>query len=405
MRGTEGHGVFERRRGWRYLTLGALVVAVMALAACGGSDKSDSGGSASSGSNNADASATNASSGGATQAAAAVKAAEAVPAFTPPGPAIDASKAKGKTVLYLSLDNSIPLQQTISKALGTAGKQVGVKVLVCDGKGNPADQNRCMQQAISQKVDVIVIESVSSSLLAAPIKQAAAKGIKVISSTERDEGVPPQGAGIAATTSFKYKEAAVQMAQWAIADSKGKANMLAVQAPDVPNGQDMRTGMEQTFKQECPDCKLSFVQNRVSDWASQMGTLVRTQLTKNHDIDYVLPFYDAMAQFVAPAIRQAGAASRVKVASFNATPAVMQQVKDADIVQADVGSSGDWLGWGEMDQSLRLMVGAKPVQATGVPLRIFDQDNIGSIDLSAPEISWYGGDAFEQGYRKLWGLN
>lgn len=408
MRGMQARSATEWRHRWRLVVLGALAVAMLALVACGSDDdKSDSAsaGGASTAQSSEPADSADAGASGVETAAAAVKAAEAVPTFEAPGPAFDASKAKGKTVFYLSLDNSIPLQQTISKALAKAGETVGVKVVVCDGKGNPNDQNRCMQSAIAQKVDAIVIESVSSELLAAPIKQAADKGIKVISSTERDEGVPPQGEGIAATTSFKYTEAAVQMAQWAIADSDGKANALAVQAPDVPNGKDMREGMEATFKELCPDCKLTFVQSRVSDWANKMSTLVRTQLTKNRDIDYVLPFYDAMAQFVAPAIRQAGAANRVKVASFNATPAVMKQVSAGDIVMADVGSSGDWLGWGEMDQALRLIVGEEPVQKTGVPLRLFDQSNISSIDLSSPEIDWYGGNAFEEGYRELWGVN
>lgn len=402
-RTTEGehmHTVLEgtgktRRRSRRAAVLAAAAAVAVGAAACGSDDGGGGGGGSASGAG--------AGGPGVTAAREAVDAAKAMPEFKAPGPAFDASGASGNTVFWLSVDNSIPIMQTLGDAIEEAGREVGVSVVNFDGKGSATEFNRGMEQAISRKVDVIILESVSSELLAAPIRRAKAQGIKVIASTERDESVPALNEDADAVTSFKYKEAGELMANWAIADSGGEANVVAIQSSDVVNGQDVRAGMEEQFQKNCPDCEVEFIETQIPDWASRLGTLTRSQLTQNPDVDYVIPFYDGMAQFVAPAVRQAGAAERVKIVSFNATPVIMQMLKRGEIVAADVGGANDWLAWAEMDQALRLMVGEEPVANTQVPLRLFDDGNIDSIDLEADEATWYG-TAFKDEYRKLWGV-
>jgi len=60
-------------------------------------------------------------------------------------------------------------------------------------------------------------------------------------------------------------------------------------------------------------------------------------------------------------------------------------------------------GWALADQFIRVVTGSKPLDDTKVGLRMFTAQNIGSIDLSAPESTWYGVD-YESGYKKLWGV-
>src|SRR5262245_52714046 len=49
------------------------------------------------------------------------------PKFTPPGPAFDASKARGKTIFYIPLNNSIPFDNLITQASRQAAQAAGVK--------------------------------------------------------------------------------------------------------------------------------------------------------------------------------------------------------------------------------------------------------------------------------------
>ena len=38
-----------------------------------------------------------------------------------------------------------------------------------------------------------------------------------------------------------------------------------------------------------------------------------------------------------------------------------------------------------------------------MPVRMFDTDNITSIDLTANPATWYGGASYQADYEKLWG--
>ncbi len=105
-----------------------------------------------------------------------------------------------------------------------------------------------------------------------------------------------------------------------------------------------------------------------------------------------------------PAIQSANKAAQVKVASFNATASVMEQLARGEIVGADVGNPNVWWGWAIADQALRLMTGQQAVKDENIPTRLFTRDNIKSIDLKATEDNWYGPADLRGEYQKLWKL-
>jgi hypothetical protein len=121
-------------------------------------------------------------------------------------------------------------------------------------------------------------------------------------------------------------------------------------------------------------------------------------------VGYILPLYDGMVTFMVPGIRAANALSRVKISSFNATPAVMQQISSSGDVLSDVGIGSVRYGWGWADQTFRVLSGVPAVTDENLPVRLFDASNIGTIDLSASTDSWYGTVDYRSAYRKLWGL-
>lgn len=75
------------------------------------------------------------------------------PQFVAPGPPVDASKAKGKTVFYLAVTLSIPVVASLVRALKEAGEAAGVNVQPFDGKGSPAEFARGVDIAIARKVE------------------------------------------------------------------------------------------------------------------------------------------------------------------------------------------------------------------------------------------------------------
>ena len=101
--------------------------------------------------------------------------------------------------------------------------------------------------------------------------------------------------------------------------------------------------------------------------------------------------------------RSPSSAARALVAP--ATPSVLQSLKNNDVVAANVGANPEQYGWSFADQSLRLLSGQEPVKDVKLPLRVFTRNNIDSIDLKAPQQTWYGNVDFKSAYQKLWGLN
>jgi ribose transport system substrate-binding protein len=110
-----------------------------------------------------------------------------------------------------------------------------------------------------------------------------------------------------------------------------------------------------------------------------------------------------MSQFAAPGITAAGKTGKVHIATFNGTPFVMKMLQTGNIVDFEVGENLDWIGYGNMDQNMRILAGLKPVKTEHLALRAFTKDNINQAG-TPPKVNVGYGTAYLKGYRKLWGI-
>jgi ribose transport system substrate-binding protein len=140
-----------------------------------------------------------------------------------------------------------------------------------------------------------------------------------------------------------------------------------------------------------------------NDWASKMQTAVQSALVKDPSANYIIPVFDGMVQFAAPAVTAAGAADRVRIASYNATPSVLRMMQDGNVITMNSGESYDWLGYALADQLLRVLTGTKPVTSEKVPLRAFVKSNVAETG-TPPAVNKGYGDAYLTGYKQLWGV-
>ena len=167
-------------------------------------------------------------------------------------------------------------------------------------------------------------------------------------------------------------------------------------------------GIQSEVKKLCPSLSMPSVQNvLIPDWPTKLSTTTRSLLTANPNLNYILPLYDGMTIYMVPAINGILAAkNKVKVASFNATPVVIQNelVKQSPLA-ADVGGPNQWYGVALADQALRVLAGQPPVANENVPLRLFTRDNVATIDPKKDESTWYGSVNPICEYHKLWGLS
>jgi ribose transport system substrate-binding protein len=162
----------------------------------------------------------------------------------------------------------------------------------------------------------------------------------------------------------------------------------------------MVSGIKREFATYCSNCKVRFINVPGTDWSTRIQPNVQGALNADPSINYILPIYDSMSQFVVPAITITGAQDRVKIATFNGTPFVLGLVQQGH-VEMDLGENLDWIGHGIMDSEMRMACGLPPPADAHIPFYIFDAHNAKDAG-TPPQLSTGYGNAYLDGFRKLW---
>ncbi len=382
----------SRPRGLASLVL--LAVVAVLLAACGSSSSSSSSSSsgASSGTSSSSGSSSSSASSGVAQAQQAVAKAEQEPTWTGPTSKVDIAKAKGKTVYYVSLTEEIPALHEWGVVLAQQLKEAGVSTQKCDAKGSPDGITSCLQQALSSHPDVIVAQALDTKFIASYIARAKAAGIKFITAQTGTPGVPTIPGDVAEVT-FDYPAVGKMLADWFVADSGCKAGgpqIITSTSSRQPSAAEV-AGIQSEVKSLCPSLSVPSVQNvLIPDWPTNLSTLTRSLLTQNPNLKYMLPLYDGMTIYMVPAISgNLTWAKSVKVASFNATPVVMQnELAKSSPLAADVGGPNQWYGVALADETLRVLSGAtaggqreRPAASVHAPEHRLDRRQEGRVDV------------------------
>jgi ribose transport system substrate-binding protein len=325
-----------------------------------------------------------------------------IPRFEAPGPAFDISGAKGKKVLNIPASSANPFLASIDEGMREVARRAGIEWIQYENQGDPADWGRGIDQAVTQRADVIVLNAPDANLLAPQLRRARKAGIKVVSAHLYDEEMEhPEE--VDAFSFAPFIEAAELEAKWTIADSDGKADVLLVSSNDFDVSPVQRDAMLEVFEQRCPECRTKVVDVPSKDWAAKVQTTVQSALLANPKITHVIPFYDSMAQFVGAALQSASNGSKVKVVTFNGTPSILKMLQDEKSVVMDVGEDPRWIGWQTMDQVMRVMTGEPVVRAENA-MRIFDETNVDEAG-TPPKLGEGYGDAYVSGFEELWGLS
>jgi ribose transport system substrate-binding protein len=389
--------VKSSRTGLAMLATGVLAAAV---AGCGGGSKDNSSTAAT---GNATAAATSATDAGVAYAKAQIAKARAVPQFVAPGPPIsDISKVKGKKIFVIPQQSDVSIIADVGKIMKGIAQQAGAQYIDCPNQGRPDQWAQCVNQAVAQKVDVIVLNFAPDPLVLQPqLAKAQAAGIPVVMNHLYDEGdaLPPK---VDAQVAVGFNRAARLEADWMIADSNGKANVLALPAMEVHPSKGIIDSIKDEFAKHCPACKLTTINIPLVDAATKTQSTVQSALVKDPTINYVNPTYDFAVQYVAPAITAARATGKVKVVTWNGTDFALKMLKQGQ-VSMDVGEAPDWLGWANMDQIFRVLAGDKPVANEHTAQRVWDSTNIAQAGNPPGGGVGYG-DAYKSGYEKLWNL-
>jgi ribose transport system substrate-binding protein len=327
--------------------------------------------------------------------------------FTAPGPAIDTSGLKGKTVFVLA-DGNNQFTQSFLAGIEGAAKEVGMTVKVGNGNSVTTQDIQVLQNAVTAKVSAIIDLAIQPQLLSTAFKKAKAAGIPVIEAFIDNPRLPTaeeKDLGIVADATYCYACTAKLIAAYELLRTGPKINAYVQHFPGQPASEAVVEGWKDAMAKWCKSgCKTTY-QDIPS--TANIGPAMQNAAqvaAQNPQTTLLLPVYDYQIAYAEPAVRAAGATSRINIDSENADLAQMQDLANGGNTKVDVGNPVEWDGWGAMDQVFRALLGKAPVVDEKLPVRMFDSTNIAQLDLSKDPATWYGSADYAASYSKLWGV-
>jgi ribose transport system substrate-binding protein len=392
--------VGEARRLRFWFLVGAVVVGLASVAACGGDDEEEEAAPAATGAETTEA------AGIAAEAQELIDAAKEPLEFEPPGPPIDAAKLQGKRILVLSVDQRVPTLAQAAGVMREAGKAAGVNVDIFDAKSDVARMQQGLDQAV-RSADAAILLGIPIALVGPGLEKAKQAGVSTVSvlNNEPEEGAPGQGAGdpnVYATTAPSYFEGGRLAAAKAIVDTNGEAKVVIFNTSEITPSAPVVEGMKDILER-CDTCEVVAENDTpLAEWSTALTPKAVSVIRQNPDVNYLLPIFDAMGIFVHAGILQANAGERVKVAAFNGTPAALDLILQGDTFTGDPGQPNGWLGWHAVDQAMRGMLGLEPGNPE-IPIRFFDDENLQGVDVNDLDEP-YGNPDYRSGFMELWGV-
>ncbi len=381
--------------------LGVAVLMAGALTACSsGGSKSTSSTPAGSGSSGTSANVTS-------QVNALLIAGRKTAVWKSPGPNVKASSLNGKLVFALVDNQSLPFSQSVLTGLKDSSTALGFKLTTGDGNYETIKDLQLLQSAVNQKVDAIILTVISPATVASALTSAKAAGIPVITMFGGDPGAPDStatGLGVVGGSTYCYSCAGGFMADYAIANLDAKVNATIIYDSTGTYSLNTVSGFKKQLTTYCPDtCSAKLADTHTGNFAQATTNAAQVAAT-SPDTNVIAPSIDAQVTYVLPVVNSAGASKRIIIASQNADLAPMQQIATGTAVKINIGAPNAWVGWGAMDQVVRALLKQPAVNDENIPLRIFDDTNIKTIDLTASPDSWYGDVSYQDEYKKLWSL-
>ena len=317
--------------------------------------------------------------------------------------------AKDKRVIFISagqnsISSSIPLAGQVE-----AAKALGWTTQLLDGQSNPSLWPGLVRQAIAAKPDAISLQSIDCPLVAGPLKEARAKGIKIAASYSFDcddpkfkgeplfDAIPFYASANGDLGEFTRSYAQLQ-GEAVIAKLGDKANVLQLNDEEFRILEYTSEGFQRAIK--AGGGNLTYTPFQVSNLGPSLEALVSGELLKNPDINVVKsPFTGATLLGIASGIKKAGRTDKVYVVGGEGFAPELDLMRQGVVDVANINPPA-WVGWATIDSLNSVFNGEKPVDC-GIGWTLVDPDHglpskFGSAFEDFPD--------YKSVYTKAWGV-
>lgn len=280
-----------------------------------------------------------------------------------------------------------------------AAQTLGWTTKVIDGKGTPAGFSGAFATALGMNPDALASDGIPNTFVGDYVAQAKERGLPtVLFGQSQDEKTPEQFDAVVPYPSIFQ---AVLQAYYVVCDSRGTAKVVYSWDPGYPVFVDALAASTAILKQ-CSGCEVLEVHDRDTATASDptkyaADTTALLQKWKGK-LGYLLTPYGLNIAAAATAVQSSG--QEVKLLTMVGDESSRALVRQG-LVEADVATADNWLGWAAMDQLLRVMAGKQPLPESriGLPEMLITHDN---APAEGADIDWP--TDYTSMYKKTWGL-
>lgn len=325
------------------------------------------------------------------------------PAFEAPGPAFDI-RACTKNLKMLSIPNNSanPFVTGLVAGEVAVGKEIGLQVTPWQNQGQPNQWIQGFDYAISNKFNIVdLIAGINPAVIEPQIKKASQAGLRTFTSVYYDVSQRPDPLLTGSMPLNYHDNMGEVLADWMAVRTGGKARAIVIKSDEVLPTAPLVAGIHDEFKKNCPGCQIvQEINVGITEWGTKIQASLQSALLAHPDVNYVIPIYDSMTQFVVPAINLTGRASKVKIATADGTPFVLDMLRQGK-VEMDIGENLDWLARATVDGYMRKICNLPMPAELKIAYYIFDQHNIADAGVPAQYSRGYG-EAYKQDFKTLW---
>jgi ABC-type sugar transport system substrate-binding protein len=259
-----------------------------------------------------------------------------------------------------------------------------------------------LAQAVAQKPDYIFLSGIPQAALKAPLAQAHAAHIPIVSAAEPETA---SADGFAVQIGGTLVPDAENVTRWIINDSGGKANVVTVSIPQFPVLVGATTSVKNNLTKLCSGCDYGQLDVTLADvGAGKIPRLLTGYLQSHPNTDYVFFAFSDLGR-TAPRVLKASGFAKVKLTGIAGDDGIAKQIAAGE-QDAWTIAPGNYLGYEAVDAMARLSVGmslAGSYADSVFPLPSWVVDSATSVNkyLKPTNYDWPGPSGYQQQFQQL----
>lgn len=265
-----------------------------------------------------------------------------------------------------------PFFVSMAKGAEEAGKELGAEVLVESAEYDLAKQAAQIENFITKKVDIILLNAVDTKGIAAAVQQAKAADIPVVAVDTNAEG------GVDATVTSDNYQAGKLAGEYVIEKLDGKGKIVIIDGPPVSAVSDRIQGFEDAIKDS--EIKVIAKQNGEGNREKALTVMESIlQANSSGSIDAVFAINDPEAIGVEIAQEQANRKDEFFIVGVDGAPeATEAMAKEGSTIAATSAQSPSNMIKKAVEIGMKVKNDEEVEELIKVPVEIVTQDTLDS---------------------------